>query len=71
MLLCFLFYYGFFFLSKLFVGNGDDLVQKLGIDLHYQSISRGVIDSRDVVYFLSVIAIFLAGTVASLESRKW
>lgn len=71
--LCFFFYYGFDFLSRLpvFVGKSDDLIQMFGIDYHYTSISRGVLDSRDVVYFGSVIGIFLAATVVSLERRKW
>ncbi|MCB9082253.1 MAG: gliding motility-associated ABC transporter permease subunit GldF [Lewinellaceae bacterium] len=72
-LLCFLFYYGFFFFSKLpvFFGKTDDLIQQLGIDYHYSSISRGVIDTRDVIYFASVISLFIVFTLVSLERRKW
>ena len=72
-LLCFLFYYGFDFISRLpiFVGKTDDVVQMIGIAYHYDSISRGVVDTRDLVYFLSVVAVFLMGTVVSLERRKW
>ncbi len=71
--LCFIFHWGFFFFSKLpiFVGKVDDIVQMVGIDYHYMSISRGVIDTRDVIYFISVIGIFVAMTVTSLERRKW
>ncbi len=71
--LCFIFHWGFRFLSNLpvFVGQVDDIVQMFGIDYHYSSISRGVIDTRDVVYFLSLIGVFLAMTVTSLERRKW
>jgi ABC-2 type transport system permease protein len=71
--LCFLLYYGFFYFSRLpvFVGRWDDLIQKLGIDYHYNSISRGLIDSRDMVYFGSVTALFLMMTLVSLERRKW
>jgi ABC-2 type transport system permease protein len=67
--LCFLLYYGFFFFSKLpvFFGRGDVLVQMLGIDFHYEAISKGVIDSRNVIYFLSVIGFFLFGTQLALE----
>ena len=73
MLLCFLFYWGFWFFSKLpfFVGTSDDIIQMIGIDYHYISISRGVIDTRDVVYFLSFIGVFIAATVTVSESRKW
>lgn len=71
--LCFLVHWGFLYFSNLpvFVGRLDDLVQMLGIDYHYGSISRGVIDSRDVLYFLSVIAFFITLTVVVLERRKW
>ncbi|MEO0340686.1 MAG: gliding motility-associated ABC transporter permease subunit GldF [Bacteroidota bacterium] len=70
--LCFLLYYGFFYFSKLpiFIGKGDDVVEKLGIDFHYQSISRGVLDSRDLIYFLSMIALFIVSTLYVLENRK-
>ena len=71
--LCFFFYWVFDFLSLLpiFVGKIDDVVQMIGINFHYVSISRGVIDTRDVIYFLSLIAVFLMMTQISLERRKW
>lgn len=43
----------------------------LGMGAHYDSIGRGVIDSRDVIYYLSVIVFFLYLNVRSIESRKW
>lgn len=46
-------------------------IQQLGMAAHYSSMSRGVIDSRDLIYFLSVIALFLCLTKFSLSSRKW
>lgn len=71
--LCFLLHFGFYYFSKLpvFVGKSDDIIQMLGIDYHYNSISRGIVDSRDVIYFLSVIGIFIMLTLTSLERRKW
>ena len=42
----------------------------LGIDFHYRSISRGVLDSRDVIYFLSVIFLFLLITVKNLHQKN-
>jgi len=71
--LCFFVYYGFDFLSRLpvFVGKSDDLVQMLGIDNHYKSISRGVVDTRDLIYFISLTAIFLLSTQLVLSKRKW
>ncbi|MFH1277914.1 MAG: ABC transporter permease subunit [Candidatus Eisenbacteria bacterium] len=47
------------------------LLKFLGMGAHYDSIGRGVVDSRDVVYYLSVIAFFLYLNVRSVESRKW
>ncbi len=71
--LSFFVYLAFGFLSRLpiFFGKTDDIVQSLGIEYHYNSISRGALDSRDLVYFLSVIAFFLAATVVSLGKRRW
>jgi ABC-2 type transport system permease protein len=71
--LCFILYYGFFFFSKLpvFVGRVDDVVQMIGIDYHYASISRGVIDSRDVIYFVTLSGLFIFMTLTSLDRRKW
>ncbi|MDX1912199.1 MAG: gliding motility-associated ABC transporter permease subunit GldF [Saprospiraceae bacterium] len=71
--LCFFTYLSFDFLSRLpvFFGKTDDIVQSVGIAYHYDSVSRGVLDSRDVVYFLSVISLFLAATVLSLGRRRW
>lgn len=68
---CLLFYYGFNALSKLpfFTGGVDYYVEMLGIDFHYRSISRGVIDSRDVVYFFSVIFFSLLVTVKKISSQ--
>jgi ABC-2 type transport system permease protein len=71
--LCFIFYAAFSALSGLgiFGGKIDDIVQSIGIQYHYSSISRGVVDSRDLIYFISLIIIFLFGTKTILESRKW
>ncbi|MCI5081481.1 MAG: gliding motility-associated ABC transporter permease subunit GldF [Saprospiraceae bacterium] len=72
-LLCFLIHWGFLYFSKLpvFFGTVDDIVQMFGIDYHYASISRGILDTRDVIYFLSMIGLFLMLTLVSLERRKW
>ncbi|MEA2699101.1 MAG: gliding motility-associated transport system permease protein [Myxococcales bacterium] len=43
----------------------------LSIDTHFENISRGVIDSRDVIYYVSVMAVCLLLATLSLESRKW
>ncbi|HIE16245.1 MAG TPA: gliding motility-associated ABC transporter permease subunit GldF, partial [Bacteroidales bacterium] len=60
LLLSFFFYSGFSSVGSLkFIGEIGDFISKLGISAHYKSISRGVIDSRDITYFISVIAIFI------------
>ena len=54
-----------------FLGDADLFVRSLGMSYHYDSISRGVVDSRDVIYFVSVIAVFMMATRIVLQSRKW
>ena len=68
---CALFYYGFSAISLLpaFSGNADYYLEMIGIDFHYRSISRGVVDTRDLVYFLSVIILFLAITNRNLLKK--
>lgn len=65
---CFFFYYGFDVLTS-FVSGGNKIqfIENLGIHAHYSSISRGVIDSRDVVYFAVVSLIFLQLTVWKIK----
>ncbi len=71
--LCFFMHWGFDFFSRLpiFSAKGDDIVQMFGITYHYQSISRGVVVLSDIVYYFSIIGLFLLATKMSLESRKW
>ena len=52
-------------------GKTGLMVQALGLNAHYSSMSRGVIDTRDLIYFISVTAVFILLTKLSLESRKW
>ena len=68
---CLILYFGFNALSKLPVlqGSADYYVEMLGIDFHYRSISRGVLDSRDVIYFMSIIFLSLLITVKSLHKK--
>ena len=47
------------------------LVAFLSTDSHFENVSRGVIDSRDVLYYASVIVVTLLIATTSLESRKW
>ena len=67
--LCFFFYFGFDGISTLIAGF-EDLIASFGMKNHFQSIGRGVIDTRDVFYFLSITALFLSFTVFKLKSLK-
>ena len=66
-------YSGFDYLATLpvFYGNGDAFISSLGMQEHFRSLGRGLIDTRDVIYFLSITAFFILLTVMSLERRKW
>ncbi|MCD4746627.1 MAG: gliding motility-associated ABC transporter permease subunit GldF [Bacteroidales bacterium] len=70
--LCGFAYIGFEFIYSFdLFGNIDLFIKTLGINSHYASMSRGVIDTRDVLYFFSIISLFILLTKISLESRKW
>lgn len=72
LVLCFFCYIGFDFIAQAGVfGKFDALVKALGINDHYVSMSRGVLDTRDILYFLSIITMFNLLTKLVLESRKW
>lgn len=68
---CALLYYGFNAVSRLpGLANGADYyVEMAGIDFHYRSISRGLIDTRDVIYFISVIFLLFTITDRNLLKR--
>ena len=69
--ICFLLYNGFEAISKLpvFKAGWDYYIEMLGINFHYRSISRGVIDSRDMIYFIGIIVLFLFITQRNLVRR--
>jgi ABC-2 type transport system permease protein len=70
--LSFMMYLGFEFLSGIAEsGSTVFMISRLGISYHYNSISRGVIDSRDMLYFAGVILLFIVGTRTVLQSSKW
>lgn len=68
---CLILYFGFNAISKLplLQGSADYYIEMLGIDFHYQSISRGVLDSRDLLYFVSLIFLALLITVKNLHKK--
>jgi ABC-2 type transport system permease protein len=55
-----------------FVGEGlESVVTYLPIFDHYQDMVRGIIDTKDIIYYLSVIALFLFLSTRVVESRRW
>ncbi len=71
-LLCFVVFLGFDYIGGLGLPGGlQNFVESLGISFHYNSMARGVLDTRDIIYFVSVIAIFTLFSKVVLESRKW
>jgi ABC-2 type transport system permease protein len=67
--LCFLFYFGFQGLAAV-VPSVSSLVTSLGMQDHFKSMSRGVLDTRDILYFTSITVVFLSFTVYNLKSFK-
>lgn len=65
--LCFFFYFGFNGIADLL---SSERISQLGMDAHFKSISRGVIDTRDVLYFLSIIVFFIVLTKIRLSQDK-
>lgn len=70
-IICFFFYYGFESLASYnLFGNSDYLIKNLGITEHFNSICKGVIDTRDLVYFISITFMFLLATKISIQNEK-
>src|ERR1700752_614171 len=70
--LCFICFSGFdYFAQSGLAGKLESFFYNLGISTHYASLSRGVIDTRDVLYFFSLAAFFILLTRFVLEKRKW
>ncbi len=73
-IISFLIVFGLFLLNKILIFLPTALasvLEYISIDYHFNNIARGVIDSRDIIYYLSGIIIFLLLTKTSLESRRW
>lgn len=69
LVLSFFFYYGFDLLASFFTsGQAIQYLESIGINSHYKSMSRGVIDSRDVIYFVSVSVVFILATVRKIKN---
>ena len=67
--LCFFFYFGFDGIAT-YLPNIENFISNLGMNSHFKSMSRGVIDTRDLLYFVSITILFLSLTVFKLKSLK-
>ncbi|MBC7607624.1 MAG: gliding motility-associated ABC transporter permease subunit GldF [Burkholderiales bacterium] len=67
--LCFFFYFAFGSMA-IYLPSAEDFISSLGMDSHFKSMSRGVLDTRDILYFVSVTIVFLSFTVFKLKSLK-
>ena len=71
-IICFFLFIGLESITSVgLLGSVDTFLLNLGINGHYLSMSRGVLDTRDMVYFLSVILVFILLTRMILERRNW
>ena len=69
---CFILYSGFDSLSSMITGGSRSLwIKQLGILYHYESMSKGLVDSRDLVYFFSVMGRMVLFTKTVMGSRQW
>lgn len=68
---CFIFYSGFDFIGQIpaFEGTLNYIFNLVGMSYHYKSVSRGILDTRDIIYFLSVIVLFISFTRVSLKLK--
>lgn len=67
---CFLLYDGIHQLAQLFSGSTQYMIEYSGLSFHYESISRGLVDSRTLVYFISVIVLMLYLTKIQVSGKK-
>ncbi len=68
-LTCLVFFTGFDAISRLpvFASGAGYYIQLLGIDVHYRSISKGVVDGRDIIYFITLILLFVIITIRNIS----
>lgn len=67
---CFIFYFGIEGIASYLPGNFRTWITNFGMQTHYDSISRGVIDTRDCIYFISIIAFFIYLTKNKLQKTR-
>lgn len=72
MFLCFVSYFAFSSISNVpwLVGKSDYIIQQIGLESHYLSMSKGLVSLRDIVYFFSVMMLFLYFTFLKLQTES-
>jgi ABC-2 type transport system permease protein len=71
MFLCWIFYDGFNLLGNFSqIGSFDAIVQNIGIAKHYDAIKKGVINTSDILYFVSVIVVFISASLTVVKTLK-
>lgn len=71
MFLCWIFFDGFSLLGSFnLMGSFDSVIQYIGMTTHFDSIKRGVIDTSDLIYFISLISLFLFAALTVIKSLK-
>jgi ABC-2 type transport system permease protein len=65
--ICFLFYIGFEGIAEF---TSSNFIEQLGMSIHFKSMSRGVLDTRDIIYFLSVTLFFILLTNLNLKKEN-
>jgi ABC-2 type transport system permease protein len=70
---CLIFYFGFDAISRIpaFASGLDFILTQFGMQSHYANMSKGLLDSRDIFYFITVVFAFLMGTIIILKKRNW
>lgn len=66
---CFVLYFGFTALSEMLAGEISYWVEELSLSYHYNSLSRGVVDSRDVFFLLGMVWVFLGASIVVLRNK--
>lgn len=71
MFLCWIFFDGFSLLGSFnLMGSFDSVIQYVGMTTHFDSIKRGVIDTSDLIYFISLTSLFLFAALTVIKSLK-
>lgn len=71
-LLCFFMYTGFESIGSFdLFGPLDHFIISLGMSDHYKGLSRGLVDTRDLIYFVVLSAVFILATQTAIQSRRW